>query len=194
MNKALFLDRDGIILNMIFDQETGKIHTVNSTDELELNFGIVDVLLESKRKGYLNVIVSNQPNIGLGRTTLVMFEKIRGKLKTLLGEKGVSVDGEYYCFHHPFAVIDEYRKNCECRKPRTGMLLKAAKELDIDLSDSWVVGDGVNDVISGTKAGCKTVLVANIYEAEYMRLIEENLGDIKPSNIVKSVKEVGEIL
>ncbi len=76
-----------------------------------------------------------------------------------LAKEGTLLDGEYYCFHHPEAKVDRLKGNCECRKPKPGLLLQAAKDMDIDLSQSWMIGDNITDVKAGVAAGCRTILV-----------------------------------
>ena len=99
-----------------------------------------------------------------GEVSLEELEKIHNKLETLLGLKGAYVDAIYYCPHHPHRGYEgerpEYKIECGCRKPKPGMLLEAAKDFNIDLSQSWMVGDGENDILAGIAAGCPTCLIA----------------------------------
>lgn len=190
MNRAFFLDRDGVVIKMIYDPESGYIHTALCPSQVQLMPGVVELLKTAKAMGYKNIIVSNQPDIGLNRISKKNFEAVKEKVHDDLQRQRVTINGEYYCFHHPFAEIEEYRKRCSCRKPQPGLLLTAAKDLDLDLTSSWVIGDGVNDVIAGHRAGCKTILLANVFESEYLRLVEENLNGIKPDILAKNLKAV----
>jgi D,D-heptose 1,7-bisphosphate phosphatase len=189
MNNACFFDRDGVIIEMIYDLKSAQIHTALNPNQIRFVPGIVDLLKTTKQLGYKNIIVSNQPNIGLKRISKANFEKVRKTILHRLEKEGIKLDGEYYCFHHPFAELKEFRKKCDCRKPKPGLILKAAKDHNIGLKKSWMIGDGVNDVIAGHKAGCKTILIANLLEAEYLRIVEERLGKIKPDYIVKNLRE-----
>lgn len=193
-NKALLLDRDGVIIQMIYDQETGRIHTAREADQIKLIPFIFDLLKKTKKIGYLNIIISNQPDIGLGRISISNFDEIRKKIKRTLQKKGVPLDGEYYCFHHPFATIGKFRKRCSCRKPNIGLLKRAAKDFNLDLKNSYLLGDGVKDIIAGHKIGCKTILLANFLESEYLRLLQKKLKGIKPDYLVKNLKEVIKLL
>jgi histidinol-phosphate phosphatase family protein len=83
-------------------------------------------------------------------------------MKAQLGEKGVSLDAEYYCLHHPEATVAQYRINCDCRKPKPGLILKAAKDMDIDISQSWFIGDNLSDIQAGKNAGCHTLLLGKM--------------------------------
>lgn len=190
MTKAFFLDRDGIIVKMVYDAESGNPYPPLKPFQIEFVPGIFELLKTTKKLGYLNIIISNQPDIGLKRITKESFLKIKEKIGKILKEKNIEFDAQYYCFHHPFAKLPQYRKICDCRKPKAGFLLQAAKRNNIDLKKSWMLGDGVNDVIAGYKAGCKTILLANLHEAEYLRIVEEKLQGIKPDYLVKNLREV----
>lgn len=194
MKKALFLDRDGVIVQMVYDPEYGTIDTVKNEDPIEFVPGIIELLKFAKKKGYLIIMVSNQPDIGLEKISKKKFEQIRQKINQLLKKEGIVFDGEYYCFHHPFAKIEENRQKCECRKPNFGMLTKAATDLNIDLKESFMIGDGVNDIIAGSKAGCGTILLGNIVEAEYLRILEEKLEEVKPDHLVKRLEDITKII
>lgn len=189
MNKAFFIDRDGIVLSMRFDSETGVVDVAKNAEDVKLIPGIIELLKETKKKGYLNILISNQPVIGLKKTSEKNFRELTRKWMQLLKKKGVMLDDQYYCFHHPYAKIHKYKKKCLCRKPNPGMLLEAAKDFDIDLGNSWFIGDGVNDVVAGKKAGCRTILLGNIRETEYLRVIEKELKGIKPDLLVKNLLE-----
>jgi len=190
MQKACFFDRDGVINEMVFDTENGIVLTPLNIKQIKLVFGIEELLKKTHQLGYLNILVSNQTNVGLGKITLQTHELIQQTIDIQLKQAGVFFDKEYFCFHHPFAKLEEYRKECDCRKPKIEMFLKAAKDLNIDLKKSWMIGDGVFDIIAGHNAGCKTILLTNVNETGYLKIIEEKLGEIKPDFMVKSVKEI----
>jgi D,D-heptose 1,7-bisphosphate phosphatase len=192
MNKALFLDRDGVIIQGVYDN--GHIRTVTDPNEIEYVPGIFKLIQKALVDEYKIIIISNQPGIGLGQIDKETFDKITKEIETDFKTNHIEITASYYCFHHPFAKLEEYKKVCECRKPAPGMLLQAAKEHDIDLTKSWFIGDGVNDIKAGHAAGCKTMLVANVLEAEYLRLLEEHLEGIKPDHIIKKLKEAISII
>ncbi len=190
MKKALFLDRDGVIIKMVFDSENGTAHPPRNISNLEYENGIFDLLNFSMKKGFLNILISNQPDIGLGKISAYHFQKIKKRIDDDLSAHQVKLDAQYFCFHHPFAEIGKYKTVCNCRKPKPGMIIKAAKDFNIDLTQSYMIGDGVNDVIAGHQAGCKTILVTNNLESENLRVLGNKLQGIKPDYTVKNLKEV----
>lgn len=153
--KAVFLDRDGTI-----NKYVGFLRNI---DEFELIPGVADAIKAINDSGYLAIVVTNQPVIARGEVSLSELERIHNKMETLLGQKGAYLDAIYYCPHHPHKGYagerSEYKIDCTCRKPKPGMLLQAAEDFNIDLDQSWMIGDGENDVEAGQAAGCKTVLI-----------------------------------
>ena len=193
-NKTIFLDRDGTLIKLVYDEKTGHIDSVSSKEEVEITYDFPDVLKKLKQAGYLLIIVSNQPRIGLKKETKENFDAIHEEMVRRLEEEGVKLDKTYYCFHHPFAEMEEYRVNCECRKPETKFFKEAQKEFDIDLTKSYMIGDRVNDVKAGSAAGVKTILLANLEEAAYLEILEKQLKGVKPDYLIKKPKEILEIV
>lgn len=194
MHKAIFLDRDGIINELIYYPESGIIDTPINISQVKLVFGIDQLICKAKKFEYLVIVISNQPARGLNKIKDKGFDLIDKKINDLLLEKDVKLDAFYYCFHHPHAKLAKFRKNCNCRKPKIGLFKKAAKKYDINLSKSWMVGDGVDDIKAGKRAGCKTILLSNINSAENLRIIEEQLGKIKPDFIIKKLPDALDII
>ena len=172
--KALFLDRDGTI-----NKYVGFLRDIN---EFELLDGVSDAIKDINASGYLAVVVTNQPVIARGEVTVPELDAIHNKLETLLGNDGAYIDGLYYCPHHPdkgfVGEIPELKIDCECRKPKPGMLIKAADDLNIDLGSSWMIGDGKNDIEAGRNAGCKTV---------YLGTDGSVLSDLKADSLKSAV-------
>jgi len=189
MNKACFYDRDGVINEMAFDTENGLVHIPWQTNQVVLNHGIIELLKTTKKLGLINIIVSNQPDIGLSRISEKQFKDIEENIFQKIKNENSTIDKTYYCFHHPFAKLEKYKKNCECRKPKIGLFLKASKEMNIDLSRSWMIGDGTTDIIAGHNAGCKTILITNNVQTGHLKGIEDKLNNIKPDFIVKNLRE-----
>lgn len=158
--KAVFLDRDGTI-----NKYVGFLRDI---DEFELLPGVAEAIRTINASGYLAIVVTNQPIIARGEVTYEQLQEIHNKMETLLGIEGAYLDGIYFCPHHPHKGYDgeipELKIECECRKPKPGMLLEAAQDFNIDLSQSWMVGDGENDIRAGKTAGCRTALIG---EADY---------------------------
>lgn len=153
--KAVFLDRDGTI-----NQYAGFLSDVDSFRLLD---GVCEAVRKINESGYLAVVVTNQPVIARGELTFEGLEEIHNKMETLLGQEGVYLDAVYYCPHHPDkgfeGEVAGLKIECGCRKPKPGMLLKAAEDLNIDLASSWMVGDGERDIGAGRAAGCHTALI-----------------------------------
>ena len=159
--KAIFLDRDGTI--------NKYVGFLRKEEEFELLPGVAEAIKIINKSGYLAVVITNQPVIARGEVKYSQLENIHNKMETLLGKEGAYLDGIYFCPHHPHSgyegEVKELKIDCDCRKPKPGMLLKAAEDLNIDLSQSYMVGDGENDIKAGKAAGCKTVLLNT--ECEY---------------------------
>lgn len=158
--KAIFLDRDGTI-----NKSNGFI---TKPEQFELIPGVTEAVKKINKSGYLAIVITNQPVIARGDCTFEDLAEIHAKMETELGKKGAFIDGLYFCPHHTdkgFAgERPEYKCNCECRKPKPGLILKASSDYNIDLSQSYMVGDGKNDIEAGKLAGCKdSVLVSDSY-------------------------------
>lgn len=158
--KAVFLDRDGTI-----NKYVGFLRDI---DDFELLPGVTEAIKRINSSGYLAIVVTNQPVIARGEVTVPELQEIHNKMETLLGAEGAYLDAIYYCPHHPHkgyeGEIPELKIDCDCRKPKPGMLIKAAENFNIDLKQSWMIGDGENDIKAGRAAGCKTALIG---EEEY---------------------------
>ena len=158
--KAIFLDRDGTI-----NKYVGFLRNI---DDFELIDGVAEAIRKINESGYLAIVVTNQPVIARGEVSFNELEEIHNKMETRLGKEGAYLDAIYYCPHHPHKGYEgerpELKIDCDCRKPKPGMLLKAAEDFNIDLSQSWMIGDGQNDVVAGINAGCKTVLIGDSNE------------------------------
>jgi len=191
MNRAVFLDRDGVINELVYYGEQGIINSPFTMEQVKLFPWAGKAIKKLSRAGYKVVIVSNQPGIAKGHLSHQAFEEIRQKMKTGLAKQGAFVDGEYYCFHHPDGVVEALRANCECRKPKPGLLFQAARELDIDLSRSWMIGDGVIDVKAGKSAGSKSILLGKMKCELCRRLDEEN---VRPDAIAPNLIEAVDIV
>ena len=153
--KCVFLDRDGTL-----NKYVGFLRNI---DELELIDGVTEAIRKINESGYLAIVATNQPVIARGEVTFDELSEIHNKLETLLGQEGAYLDAIYYCPHHPHkgyeGEVPELKIDCECRKPKPEMLLRAAKDFNIDLSVSYMVGDGDNDVQCAINAGCKPILL-----------------------------------
>ena len=168
--KAIFLDRDGTI--------NRYVGFLRRAEEMELLPGAAEAIRQINRSGYLAIVITNQPVIARGETTEAELREIHNKMETLLGNEGAYIDGLYYCPHHPDSgfegEIRELKIPCECRKPKPGMLRRAAEDFNIDLGASWMIGDGKNDILAGKAAGCRTILTG---EGDYGQ--DETAGSLQ---------------
>lgn len=153
--KAVFIDRDGTI--------NRYVGFLRSIDDFELLPNVAEAVRKINSSGYLAIVVTNQPVIARGEVTYGQLQEIHNKMETLLGAEGAYLDKIYFCPHHPHkgyeGEVPELKVDCECRKPKPGLLLKAAEDFNIDLANSWMIGDGENDIKAGKAAGCKTALI-----------------------------------
>lgn len=157
--KAVFLDKDGTLIPDIpYNVDTGKII---------LNEDVIEGLQLLQSYGYLLVVVSNQSGIAHGYFTTDQLNEVKNSIYSKCMQMGIYLDGFFYCPHHPEGSIHEYKGDCDCRKPRPGLILRAARDMDIDLSASWMIGDILNDVEAGNRAGCKSIMINNGNETEW---------------------------
>lgn len=159
---AIFLDRDGVV--------TEEVNLLCDEDKLRLISGVADAIRLINRSGYLAILVTNQPVIARNLCSIEELEHIHALLETLLGKEGAYLNAIYYCPHHPDKGYPEerpeYKIECDCRKPKPGMLLRAAKDWNIDLSRSVMIGDRESDVLAGRNAGCCESILINTNEPE----------------------------
>ena len=169
--KAIFLDRDGTI-----NKYVGFLRNI---DDFELLPTVAEAIKQINKSGYLAIVVTNQPVIARGEVTFVELDEIHNKMETLLGAEGAYLDGIYFCPHHPDSgfegEVKELKFDCKCRKPKPGMLLQAAKDFNIDLARSYMIGDGEHDKGVGEAAGCKTKIIPT--DGDLLKAVEEILED-----------------
>ena len=182
--RAIFLDRDGTM-----NVSKGFI---SKADDLELIPGTIDAIKAINKSGALAIVITNQPVIARGECSFEELHNIHNKLKTLLGEKGAFVDDIFYCPHHPDkgfeGEVPELKFDCECRKPKTGMIEEAVKKYNIDLSKSYMVGDSTMDLETARNAGIKSVLVNTGFagnDGKYDRSC-----DIEADNLFDAVEKI----
>ena len=188
MKKAVFFDKDGVI-----NVDKGIDGNVK---EAELYPFAADIISYLRSLGFKIFIVTNQPIIARGIITEKDLTESLYNFKQLLlkQNKEAQVDHIYYCPHHPNADIEKYRKKCNCRKPKTGMLKQAEKEFNIDLKSSYIIGDRISDIIAGYLVGCKTILCATGKHNE--KMIETDMDipeDVKPDIIISNISELKDI-
>ena len=168
--KALFLDRDGVIF-----EELGRYRIAK--DGAQLMPGISTLVKTARKKGYIIIVATNQPQIAKGLLSESELYKLHQDMESLLGEK---LDAIYYCPH-----IDEH--GCDCRKPKPGLLIRGAKNFNIDCARSFMVGDGDKDIVAGQAVGCKTIFIRNSIKSKYLK-------NCSPDYVVDSLEEILSLL
>lgn len=158
--KGVFLDRDGVINAYTYNAEFGTIDSPAHPDQFVLTPGAAEAIARLNEHKLLVVVVSNQPGIAKGKFSRSLLDEVTGKMKRQIEEASGRLDAVYYCLHHPEGTVEQYRGICDCRKPKPGLLLQAARELQIDLAQSYMVGDGIVDVLAGRQAGTRTIFVS----------------------------------
>lgn len=184
MEKAVFFDRDGVVVKNI-----GGVAPTNVKD-MELISESITLITELQKRGYKIFIVSNQPDVALG----IIDEKTKNSLikrfEDLIEENNLQLNGIYYCFHHPKGLVKKYAKECNCKKPKQGMLSKAILDHNIDFAKSFIIGDRASDIKAGSLAGVKTILL-DPERAEETYLLEYN---VRPDFIIGRLSQVLEII
>lgn len=176
--KAIFMDRDNTLI-----EDPGYI---NNPDQVKLLPGAAAALAQLRQMGYKLIVVTNQSAIARGIVTVEALGHIHDRFNELLGREGAGIDKIYFCPYHPNGVIAKYRKVSELRKPKPGMLLKAAEEMNIDLERSWMIGNAYQDIKAGMLAGCRTILVESSANPALKRPIDP-VPDKKAVNIKEAV-------
>lgn len=180
-HRAVFLDRDGTI-----DKE---VDYLNSVDDLVLIPGAAEAIRMLNQNSIKVIIATNQAGIAKGYLSEKTVEEIHRELKRKLEEEGAFVDAIYYCPHHPDFGGVKYKVNCACRKPEPGMFKQAAAEHNLDLANSYSIGDKIDDLLAGKRVGGKTILVLTGYgNEEKQRLTTDNRPDYIADNLLSAVK------
>jgi len=186
---AVFLDRDGVINSYVYNAEFGTVDSPSSPSEFELAPGAGEAIAELNQIGMLVVVVSNQPGIAKGRFSHTLLNQVTDKMRDSVAECGGRIDAVYYCLHHPEAALPAYRTQCECRKPRPGLLLRAARELNVDLEGTYMVGDGITDIQAGRAAGSQTIFVGQSKPYIYYAFEKHGIApDFMASTLANAIK------
>lgn len=186
---AVFIDRDGTM-----SEEVGYVNHLSRFKLLQNTAAAIKMLNDA---GILAIVATNQAGVARGYFVEDMIGKVHEKLKNELARAGAHLDAIYYCPHHPSAGKPPYRTDCDCRKPRPGMILKAKDEFDIDLKRSYMIGDKISDVEFGQKLGLKSVMVMTGYgigEYEHQRQDWKTTPDFMAEDLLGAVKWIIEDL
>ena len=187
MNKAVFLDRDGVINPLVYNLMTGAYESPHMPEDFSLYPYVERALRRLKNAGFLNIVVSNQPSFAKGKPSLENIQKIEKILSDFSKEHGELIDAAYYCYHHPNGIVPAYTGNCSCRKPGTLFLQQAAKQFSLNASKCWLIGDRDSDVLCGSNFGCRTIKIDHLH-AEKSR--ENVKADYHAANLEEAVNQI----
>ena len=180
-NKAVFLDKDGTLIENV-------PYNVNP-DLIQLTVGAAQGLGLLHKAGYKLIVISNQAGVARGYFPETALLAVEARVRELLAELSIPLAGFYYCPHHPEGKVKSYSIRCSCRKPEPGLIIRAACEHKVNLTRSWFIGDILNDVEAGRRSGCKTILIDNGNETEWV-LSQECL----PHHIVIDLAKAADII
>ena len=182
MKRALFLDRDGVLDELVFYPSSNEWEAPRTLNDLVMIDGISEPLQRFVDAGWLLFIVTNQPSYAKGKTTM---EDTHAVHEAVVGQLGVPITRSYLCFHHPESIVPDLRVTCDCRKPGAQSLRDAARDFDVDLSASWMIGDQDSDLLCGRAVGCRVALIENPRTAD-------RRGEVEPDLRVQSLAELAE--
>ncbi|HEY0744076.1 MAG TPA: HAD family hydrolase [Chryseosolibacter sp.] len=181
MKKAVFIDKDGtLIKDFPYNVDPQRIQLYEDAGKS---------LKSLKDNGFMLVMISNQSGVARGYFAEEELKRVEEKIQQELASEGVQLDALYFCPHHPEGVVDQYSIECDCRKPKPGMIIDASKKLGIRLKESWMIGDILHDIEAGNKAGCKTILINNGNETEW-RITSSRL----PTGIANSIADAVQLI
>lgn len=187
MVEAVFLDRDGVLNELVLNPATGEYEPPHRIDDMRIFPYVIECIGKIQNAGYDLFLVSNQPDYAKGKTSLEALEKVHKKFDQLLTSRGIHFKEYYYCYHHPQGIIPEYSYECLCRKPKPFFLFKAEEEHNVDLGNSWMIGDRDTDIECGKAGGTKTILIEE-------PLSVNKRGNSMPDYKVKDLREAVEII
>jgi D,D-heptose 1,7-bisphosphate phosphatase len=191
LNKAVFIDRDGVINEMVYFKEHGFVDSPFKESQLELLKNVPKAISILNSLGFKVIVISNQPGIAKGKFTEKEFELIRKKMHKEIKKYGALIDDEFYCFHHPDSKVKKYRMICSCRKPKTGLIEDAISKYKIDIQKSYFVGDGIVDMMAAREMGCKSIFVGTL-NSTMLKLFKEK--KVSPDHAVKDLLEATSII
>jgi len=159
MKKAVFLDRDGVLNELVLNPVTGEYEPPHIPEDLVLYPYVFESLRSLLDAGFILFLISNQPDYAKGKTTLESLKAVHAKLDDIFKSAGIRFTEYYYCYHHPNGIVPEYSFPCDCRKPKPYFLQKAVRDHDVDLKNSWMIGDRDSDIECGKSAKTHTIII-----------------------------------
>jgi histidinol-phosphate phosphatase family protein len=189
--KAVLLDRDGVINSLVYHENAGVIDSPFTSAQFKLLPRVPAAIASLNKLGLKVAVISNQPGIAKGHLRPEVLRFFTEKMLSDVREGGGRIDKVYYCLHHPEAKARKYRKKCRCRKPAIGLLEQAAKDFRLRLSECYMVGDGIPDLVAGSRAGCRTIFIGR-WKCEICQFTEDR--DIRPRFVAKDLWGAAQII
>lgn len=188
---AVLLDRDGVINALVYHQDAGVIDSPFTRSQFRLLPRVPEAIRLLNDLGLPVAVVSNQPGIAKGHFKPEMLEWFDRTMLSRIHSVGAHIDRIFYCLHHPEAKVAALRRRCHCRKPETGLLEKAASQLKVSLADCYMVGDGIPDLLAGSRAGCRTVFIGR-WKCELCQFART--PDVYPDIVAKDLWEACQLI
>jgi len=189
--KAVLLDRDGVINALVYHKEAGIIDAPFKRSQFKLLPRVPKAIRMLNDLGLRVAIVSNQPGIAKGHMKPDMLKVFERAMLSHIRAAGGRIDDTYYCLHHPEAKVRKFRQRCRCRKPETGLLELAAAELHVSLAECYVIGDGIPDLLAGSRAGCRTIFIGR-WKCEICQFTEA--PHVRPAFVAKDLWEAAQLI
>jgi D-glycero-D-manno-heptose 1,7-bisphosphate phosphatase len=184
-NRAVFLDRDGVINRNVFNPQSGEYESPYRPEDFELVPEVLPAIRRLQEAGFLLFVVSNQPGYAKGKVSLKTLQTIHARLTHAVDAAGIRFSAYNYCYHHPQGIVPGYSGACSCRKPSPFFLFKARDEYDVDLSRSWMIGDRATDIECGRAAGVRTIRVKDDHPGS--RKADEAIPEFGAETLVEAV-------
>jgi D-glycero-D-manno-heptose 1,7-bisphosphate phosphatase len=190
MNRAVFLDRDGVLNYNVLNPATGEWESPHEPEDFKLFPWTIKSLQELQKLGFLMFLVSNQPSYAKGKTSLENIKAIEQKLHDILMFNKILFSDYLYCYHHPQGIVPEVSRRCDCRKPGIKFLVDAGHKYSLDMRSSWMIGDRDSDIICGQNAGTRTIFIENREKL----ICPQKSGSNSPDFTVGDLREAVDII
>jgi len=195
MKRAVFIDRDGVLNEMVYDANHGLLDSPRRPGQVRMIKGAGSFLKKVRDAGYLAIVATNQPGVAKGTLTIEELVAVNDELSRQLAEEGGAWDDLYFSPFHPEPGPEgrpEYARLTDCRKPGPGMLIQAAAKYGLDLRTSWMIGDGIVDVQAGRAAGCRTILITSLKTSQIEQFVD--MKDAMPDAVVSNLAKAWDVI
>jgi D-glycero-D-manno-heptose 1,7-bisphosphate phosphatase len=189
--RAVFLDRDGVINALVYHEDAGVIDAPFTRSQFRLLPRVPEAIRLLNELGLPVAIVSNQPGIAKGHLKPQILKWFDRTMLSQIESAGAHIDRIFYCLHHPEAKVPSLRRRCRCRKPETGLLEQAAADLQVSLTDCYMVGDGIPDLLAGSRAGCRTIFIGR-WKCEICQFMAAQ--EVRPDFVAKDLWEASHLI